>query len=183
MRMHRRVLLLMGALSWCATAAAADAQTRPACHDLVASLGAAFEDATHVTVAVLLEQAGREVAYERSRLTRGGDGTLQSEVLERRGLRRPDAAGGGADTGSFTLPCDDYDVDDDGAGGVSLVLRDPDPGAPVPSWTLRFVSSEGRWQPLEMVAAFQVRILFVPVRGRFVTVFDDWDFGSQASPE
>ena len=47
---------------------------------------------------------------------------------------------------------------------------------PVAVWSLRFEQIDGIWRPTELVAPFEVRVLFVPVRGRFLTTFDAWRF-------
>lgn len=172
--MRRSVFLLALALVAGAPAFAAN----PTCTALVAALPASLEAALEVEVAVAVEQGGREVAYERSLVRRGADGTRSTTVLERRGLRRPDAAGdaGGDGNGdAFALPCDDHDLDVDG-GVAHLTLRDTDPDAPVAVWSLRFEQVDGAWRPMELVAPFEVRLLFVPVRGRFLTTFDAWRF-------
>ncbi len=150
----------------------------PTCTGLVATLPGSLEAALEVEVAVAVEQGGREVAYERSLVRRESDGTTSTTVLERRGLRRPDAAGdggGGGDGDAFALPCDDHDLDLEG-GVARLTLRDADPDAPVAVWSIRFEQIDGAWRPMELVAPFEVRVLFVPVRGRFVTTFDAWRF-------
>lgn len=149
----------------------------PTCAALVAALPASLEAAVEVEVAVAVEQGGREVAYERSLVRRAPDGTASTTVLERRGLRRPDDAGdgGGAGGDAFALPCDDHDLEVDG-GVARLTLRDPDPDAPVAVWSLRFDQLDGVWRPSELIAPFEVRVLFVPVRGRFVTTFAAWRF-------
>jgi len=154
----------------------------PTCAALVAALPAALEAALEFEVAVAIEQGAREVAYERSLVRREADGTTSTTVLERRGLRRPEPAGaadgggaGGAD--AFALPCDDHDLDLDLERGTAhLTLRDPDPDAAIAAWSLRFALLDGAWRPLELIAPFEVRLLFVPVRGRFVTTFAGWRF-------
>jgi hypothetical protein len=161
--------------AWGALAHAAE----PTCTTLVASLPASLETAVEVEVAVAVEQGGREVAYERSLVRRGADGTTTTTVLERRGLRRPDGDGGGGGGGgdAFALPCDDFDLTLDlERGHAALTLRDPDPDAPVAEWSLAFERLDGAWRPSALVAPFEVRLLFVPVRGRFVTTFAGWRF-------
>jgi hypothetical protein len=166
-----RVLVVALAFALSASALAAD----PTCTTLVAALPAALEAALEVEVAVAVEQGGREVAYERSLVRREDDGTTSTTVLERRGLRRPDGAGGGGGDDAFALPCDDHDLDVV-AGVAHLTLRDADPDAPVAVWSLRFEQVDGAWRPAELIAPFEVRLLFVPVRGRFVTTFAAWRF-------
>ncbi len=176
-----RLLLLTCALGWSATAFA----SAPTCDELVAALPTALQDAREVVVAVSVEQGGREIAFERSRILREPDGSTSTTTLEQRGLRRPGGAGGEAPGGpgggapggdAFALPCDDHELDMDGDGQLHLSLRDPDPDAPVAEWSLRFDYADGRWRPLELIAPFTVRVLFVPVRGRFVTSFEGWQF-------
>ena len=173
--MRRHVLLLALTLVAGAPVFAAD----PTCTALVATLPASLGAALEVEVAVAVEQGGREVAYERSLVRRAADGTTSTTVLERRGLRRPDGAGdgdgGGAGGDAFELPCEDHDLDVE-SGVAHLTLRDPDPDAPVAVWSLRFEQIDGSWRPSELIAPFEVRLLFVPVRGRFVTTFDAWRF-------
>jgi len=164
-------LVLAAILVLGAPAYAAD----PTCAALVAVLPASLEAALEYEVAVAVEQGGREVAYERLLVRREADGTRSATVLERRGLRRPDAAGDGEGGGAFALPCDDHDLDLEG-GMAHLTLRDPNPRAPVAVWSLRFALLDGGWRPLELIAPFEVRLLFVPVRGRFVTTFAGWRF-------
>jgi hypothetical protein len=147
----------------------------PTCAELVAALPHALATASEVVVAVTLEQGGREVAYERSRVARGPDGERTTTVLERRGLRRPEGPAGGAG-GAFELPCDDHDLEVDASGHVRLTLRDPDPDAAVASWTLRFAPVAGVLRPASLIAPFAIRVLFVPIRGRFATEFTDWRF-------
>lgn len=147
----------------------------PTCATLVAALPASLEAALEVEVAVAVEQGGREVAYERSRVRREADGTTSTTVLERRGLRRPEGAGAGGGGDAFALPCDDHDLEVEG-DVAHLTLRDADPEAPVARWSLRFERVAGDWRPMELIAPFEVRVLFVPVRGRFVTTFDAWRF-------
>jgi hypothetical protein len=152
----------------------------PTCAELVASLPSTLAAATEVVVAVTLEQGGREIAYERTRVATDPDGTRTTTVLERRGLRRPDGPDGteGDGGGAFELPCDDHDLEVDAEGHVLLTLRDPDPEAPVASWALRFAPVDGVLRPASLVAPFEIRVLFVPVRGRFATEFSEWRFPS-----
>ncbi len=169
----RLVVLFTATLVLGAPASAAG----PTCAELVAALPESLATALEVEVAVAVEQGGREVAYERSLVRREADGTRSATVVERRGLRRPEAAGDGdgGGGGAFMLPCDHHDLDLDG-DAAHLTLRDPDPGAPVAVWSLRYTRLDGVWRPAELIAPFEVRLLFVPVRGRFVTTFAGWRF-------
>lgn len=151
------------------------------CDRLVALLPASLDAATHVVIAVTLEQGGREIAYERSRVVKSADGTESSTTLERRGVRRPGRTSGSTDGSSrandaFDLPCDRHELEWDDDGHALLTLYDDDPDAPVDVWSLRYALVEGTWRPVELSAPFTVRIAFVPVRGRFVTEFSEWRF-------
>lgn len=170
---NARLGIVMWALAFGTNAIA----VTPTCEELVAALPAALRDAREFVVAVTVEQSGREIAFERTRVVRRADGSTTTTVLERRGLRRPDGTGGAPTGGAdFVLPCDGHVLDVDGTGRALLRLRDPAPGATVTEWALRFDAVDGRWQPVELVAPFTLRVLLVPVRGRFVTVFDAWRF-------
>lgn len=176
-----RRLVLLAALAALARGLAA-APPAPTCELLVAALPASLEAAREVEIAVTLEQGGRELAYERSLVARAADGTREITVLERRGLRRPDGparrgAGEGDPDAYDLLSCEDHVLALEPDGSVLLLLRDADPDAPVAAWTLRFARVDEAWRPLELVAPFEVRVLFVPVRGRFVTHFGGWAFG------
>jgi hypothetical protein len=174
----RRLPALL-AISLLALALPVARAAEPSCETLVAALPASLAAADEVVVAVTLEQGGREVAFERSRVTRDAEGNVSTTVLERRGWRRPDTVqggGGGGGTAELTLPCDDHDLAVTPDGDVELRLRDADPDSPVATWTLRFGRRGERWLPEELVAPFEFRLLFVPVRGRFVTTFEGWAF-------
>ncbi len=166
-------------VAWFAPAALGSSNP-PTCEALVAALPDSLASAREVVVAVTLEQGGREVAYERSRVQRDDDG-VTTTVLERRGLRRPDGGDGGGAGGTqdFGLPCDDHDLTFEDGDTARLELRDPDPDAVVERWSLRFGLLDGAWRPLELTAPFTVRVLFVPVRGRFVTTFEAWVFAAE----
>lgn len=176
-----RHLVLLATLAALARGLAATPPA-PTCEALVAALPASLEAAREVQIAVTLEQGGRELAYERSRVSRAADGSREVTVLERRGLRRPDGPagdGGGGEGGGGAydlLACEDHELVEEADGAVRLRLRDADPDAPVAEWTLRFTRVDDAWRPLELVAPFEVRVLFVPVRGRFVTTFAGWVF-------
>lgn len=173
--LHRPVLLAAALVAFALPVARA---AEPSCETLVAALPASIASADEVVVAVTLEQGGREVAFERSRITRDAAGSVSTTVLERRGLRRPDGVqgGGGGGTNELTLSCDDHDLTVTPDGDVVLVVRDPSREAPVASWSLRFGRFGERWLPVELVAPFEIRLLFVPVRGRFMTTFEAWAF-------
>lgn len=169
-----RTLVIVLALGGVALGAAPAAT----CQALVDALPSALGEATTFVVSVAIEQGRREIAYERSRVSRAADGSTTSTTLERRGLRRPNDAGG-ADAGGpidFTLPCDDHDLDVDSDGVAHLTLRDASNDAPVSMWSLQFEYVDGRWRPLELRAPFLVRIVLVPVRGEFITRFAEWRF-------
>lgn len=172
---------LLPALLAIALVAAAQPPARavaPTCETLVSALPASLASSREVVIAVTLEQGGREVAFERSRISRDASGNVSTVVLERRGLRRPDGVGGGGGGGAagLTLPCDGHELGITPDGDVTLLLRDPNPESPVATWSLRLGLRGERWLPLELAAPFELRLLFIPVRGRFVTTFEAWVF-------
>ena len=163
------------------TLATAQAST-PTCETLLDDLRTTFDAAVAYRVGVAIEQGEREIAYELAQQTRGPDGTWTSETIERRGLRRPDDAGsqdGEATLGDVPLSCEGHDVTrrDDGQVVLTLPGQEDEEGA-ITGWSVRFEPTPERWLPREMIAGFETRIVFIPVRGRFVTTLDDWRFGT-----
>jgi hypothetical protein len=156
------------------------AQASPTCETLVEELRAAFEEASAYQVGVSVEQGSREIAYERARQTRAADGSWTSETIERRGLRRPGDAGeqdGDATFGDVPISCEGHELTsaEDGQVVLSLPGQEGEEGA-ITGWSLRFEPAGERWLPRELIAEFEARIVFVPVRGRFVTTLDAWRF-------
>jgi hypothetical protein len=147
----------------------------PTCQELLTAFEHSLATAASVTIAVTLEQGGREVAFERSRVERSRDGERRSVTLERRGLRRPDGGGAPAGGGGALPGCERYDLALDGEH-AQLTLLSTDPDAPAASVTMRFRDSTAGWLPEALEAPFTVRVLFVNVRGRFLTTFDAWSF-------
>lgn len=175
----RAPLISLIALATIGSAAAA-----PTCPLLLASFERSLASASSVTISVTLEQGGREIAFERSRVDRSDDGIRTATTLERRGLRRPEAGQtAGAPPGGGALPtCDDHDLTIDEASAV-LTLRALDPDSVAPTVTLRFDEAAGTWLPTALEAPFTVRLLFVPVRGRFLTTFEAWSFQTANPPQ
>lgn len=176
-----RTLVLASALSLLVASGTAQAST-PTCEALLSELRTTFEDAVAYRVGVAIEQGNREIAYELSQQTREPDGSWTSETIERRGLRRPDDAGeqdGDATFGDLPLSCDGHELSERDDGHVILALpgEESDEGA-ITGWNVRFEPTADRWLPRELIAGFEARIVFVPVRGRFVTTLDGWEFGS-----
>lgn len=152
----------------------------PSCETLVDAFRASFDDAFAYRVAVAVEQGEREVAYELAQQTRRDDGSWDSETIERRGLRRPSDAGrqdGQASFGDVPFDCDGHEIRETDAGELVLSLpgREGDEGA-ITGWSVRFDRAAQRWLPRELIADFEARIVFIPVRGRFVTTLSDWRF-------
>jgi hypothetical protein len=156
----------------------AAAQVLPTCEELVASIAHSFDIAHEVVLAVTVWQGSRELAHEASLLQRNDAGAFEGTTIARRGLRRPAGAGdagGVAPTGGFDLPCVDHEVASMPSGEIELRLSDPE--APVRVWTLRFSPAPQGWLPISISVPFEVRVLLVPVRGRFVSEFSGWVFG------
>ncbi len=159
---------------------ASQAAASPTCETLVEELRAAFDEASAYQVGVSVQQGSREIAYELAQQTRATDGSWTSETIERRGLRRPDGAGeqdGDATFGDVPISCEGHEVTASEGGQVVLSLpgQEGEEGA-ITGWSLRFEPSGERWLPRELIAEFEARIVFVPVRGRFVTTLDAWRF-------
>lgn len=152
----------------------------PTCDTLVEAFQASFDDATAYRVSVAIEQGEREIAYELVQQTRLDDGSWASESLERRGLRRPgnaDQQDGDGTFGDIPISCEGHEIEADTEDHwvLSLAAPERDEGA-ITGWSIRFDREADRWLPLELVASFETRIVFVPVRGRFVTTLSDWQF-------
>jgi len=160
-------------------AALARAEALPSCEALVASIAGSFERAHEVVLAVTVWQGSRELAYEASRLRRNESGEFESSTIARRGLRRPSGTGevgGDGGTGGLALPCDGHELVGLTPGELELRLASPDPDALVRDWTLRFSATPHGWLPVSISIPFEVRVLLLPVRGRFVSEFSGWVF-------
>lgn len=159
---------------------ASQAAASPTCEALVEELRAAFDDASAYQVGVSVEQGSREIAYELAQQTRAADGSWTSETIERRGLRRPGNAGeqdGEATFGDVPISCEGHELSRTEGGQVVLSLPGQEgEGGSITGWSLRFEPTGGRWLPRELIAEFEARVVFVPVRGRFVTTLSDWRF-------
>lgn len=176
----RLVALFLGALFLAAAFASAAWASTPTCATLVDDFQSSFDDAVAYRVAVAVEQGDREVAYELAQQTRLDDGSWESETIERRGLRRPTDSGrqdGDATFGDVPIDCEGHEIreNDDGEVVLTLPAREGDESA-ITGWSIRFDRSAQRWLPLELIADFEARIVFIPVRGRFVTTLTDWRF-------
>lgn len=173
MRVMIWLLMVLGA-NW------SNANALPTCEVLLGSIPRAFAAAHEVVVAVRVVQGSRELAFESSRLQRNAAGDFDSMTLERRGFRRPAGAGGegagGVPGSSFDLPCDQAELTELVPGELQLYLVDVGPDAFVAEWTLRFRLAPEGWLPVSVSAPFEVRVLLLPVRGRFVTEFSGWLF-------
>lgn len=175
----RPAVRLLALVLAAALAGAAWAST-PTCEALAEALQDAFDDAVAYRVAVAVEQGDREVAYELAQQTRLDDGSWASETIERRGLRRPSGAGqqdGESTFGDVPLSCEGHEIheNDDGETVLTLPGREGEEGA-ITGWSIRFERAAQRWLPRELIADFEARIVFIPVRGRFVTTLSDWRF-------
>lgn len=176
--MHRWLVVL--SLLFAATSASIAWASSPTCDTLVEAFQASFDEATAYRVSVAIEQGEREIAYESAQQTRRDDGSWASETLERRGLRRPSGSGredGDGTFGDIPISCEGHVIEQaaDDQLVLSLTATDGDEGA-ITGWSVRFDREDDRWLPLELIASFETRIVFVPVRGRFVTTLSDWRF-------
>jgi len=174
--MRRGAMLLL--LMFATVARAAE----PTCQELSRVVPASFERASEVLLAVSVMQGRTELAFEASHLKRNAEGLFDSTTVERRGWQRPEGTrGGGATPGeTFSFSCDRYELIVLSDSEVELRVFDDDPDAFVDQWTLRFVQSPHGWLPKSISAPFEVRVLLIPVRGRFITEFSDWVFVSNS---
>lgn len=152
----------------------------PTCETLVEAFQESFDEAVAYQVGVAIEQGDREIAYELAQQTRLEDGSWASETIEQRGLRRPGDTGeqdGQATFGDVPFDCEGHQIERDEAGHMLLTLpgQEGEEGS-ITGWSVRFDRAGERWLPLELVAGFEARILFIPVQGRFVTTLSDWRF-------
>lgn len=164
-------------------AATAVAVAEPTCGELVEQIPASFDRASELVLSVRVMQGRSELAFESSRLTRNAEGLFDSVTLERRGWSRPEGTrGGGAAPGaSFSFECERFELTMLSVEEVELRIFDDDPEAFVDEWTLRFVRSAEGWLPKSVSAPFEVRVVLINVRGRFITEFSDWVFVSTAT--
>jgi len=180
MKNHRGTTTIRTVLATLAVTLIATAAAQPTCETLIGSLDTVFEEAVSYEIGVGIEQGDNEVAYQRQRAERQADGTYVTETLERRGLPRPPGTGNDGPDGGFAdlgLTCDaDHELSIMPNGTARLEIGPVDPDGAVKGWSLEFNETSGRWVPREMIGNFEARIVFVPVKGRFVTTFSNWQF-------
>lgn len=152
----------------------------PTCETLVGSLDTVFADAQGYEVATAIIQGeAREVAWERVRAERAADGSWTAETVERRGLPRPDDAGGDSAGQGFDqlgLTCDAHDLTTLGTTRATLELPADNPEEGLRSWTMEFRRDGERWLPDVITGRFETRVAFVPIRGRIEATFTRWAF-------
>ena len=152
----------------------------PTCETLVSSLDSVFSEAQSYEVATAIIQGEeREVAWERVRAQRGADGNWTAETLERRGLPRPDNAGGDSPGQGFDqlgLTCDTHDLSTIGTRRATLELPAENPDEGLRAWTMEFQRDGDRWIPNVITGRFQTRVAFVPITGRIEATFSSWTF-------
>jgi hypothetical protein len=171
----RRLLILVMVL----IAASVRAESLPSCETLVASIAGSFEVAHEVVLAVTVWTGSRELAHEATHLRRTSTGDFESTTIAQRGIRRPGGAGDATGTpaaGGFDLPCAGHELVSLPSGEVELRLNDPDSEGMVRDWVLRFGAAPHGWVPVTISIPFEVRVLLLPVRGRFVSEFSGWVF-------
>ena len=149
------------------------AQTTPSCETLINGIDLAFDRAEEVIMTTEITQGNRSFAYSQVRLFKDAVGEWQSEMLEERGQRRPDDAGGDDNEPDFAFSCEGHELEAT-ANGWTLALPEQDSEIPVKAWQLDFVNRANAIVPAEISGDFEAKILFVPFSGTFSTRFSDW---------
>ena len=153
------------------------------CESLVASLEQSFEIASQVIMTTNIMQGEREFAYSKLKLYKDRTGQWQSEMLEQRGMKRPEDSEG-ADDGaepSFSFDCDGHELIQQ-ESSWTLTLQESNPDIPVDAWVVTYSYSGSVVVPISVSGAFEAKILFIPFRGSFNTSFSDWVIPANDSP-
>jgi hypothetical protein len=144
------------------------------CETLVASVEGTFDKASQVIMTTNIMQGNREFAYSKIKLYKDRAGEWQSEMLEQRGMQRPEDSQGREDgEPTFEFSCEGHDMIQDDSG-YTLTLQEQNPDIPVDAWVVTYGYVNDTVVPLSVSGNFEARILLIPFRGSFNTVFSDW---------
>ena len=167
----KRTLLILGFLL------TSFALAQPTCETLVDDLETAFDEAESLLSEVEVVANGREMGYQKARLTRDDAGELQSEVLEERGQRPPEDEGEDESEDEFSFNCEGNELELLGSdGSYRLTLQEDDEEIPVDEYRLEFVPQGERYLPRSIIANFNTTFVLIPVRGTFTTNLSEWTF-------
>ncbi len=150
------------------------AQNPVTCERLIGTITTAFEVATEVKMTTQIMQGSREFAYSKLRLYKDEAGEWQSEVLERRGMNRPQDSEGQEDGAepTFDLNCEGHTLVETNKGWDVTLPQQGD--SPVKQWDISLIRQADTIVPSKVAGTFEARILFIPFRGSFTTEFSEW---------
>lgn len=160
----------------CVTTSFGLTQTPPiTCERLVETITEAFDKAVQVQMTTQIMQGSREFAYSKLKLSKDRAGEWQSEILEQRGMQRPDDSEGQEDGAepTFDLNCEGHTLTETD-GGWQLVLPQQGEDSPVKQWDVSLVLQGETIVPSKVAGSFEARVLFIPFRGSFSTEFAEW---------
>jgi hypothetical protein len=120
-------------------------------------------------------QGKREFAYSKIRLFKDDASQWQSEMLEQRGMQRPDDSEDSEDGAepTFEFDCEGHELSQTDHQW-NLTLKEKNLDIPVKAWNLAFGKELGTIVPISISGEFEARILLIPFRGNFNTAFSDW---------
>lgn len=158
------------------------AQTPVTCERLLETISEAFDKATEVKMTTQIMQGSREFAYSKLRLYKDENGEWQSEMLERRGMQRPEDSEGQEDGAepTFDLNCAGHTLVETQQGGWQLTLPQQGEDSPVKQWDVSLMRQANTIVPSKVAGTFEARVLFIPFRGSFTTEFAEWQIPVEA---
>ena len=145
------------------------------CESLTSSIEQVFDIANGVIMTTNIMQGKREFAFSKIRLYKDTSGQWQSEMLEQRGIQRPEDSesnGDGAEP-TFAFNCEGHELSQENKTW-NLLLQEKNPDIPVKAWKVAFGKNFDTLVPLSVSGEFEARILLIPFRGSFNTAFSDW---------
>jgi hypothetical protein len=153
----------------------ASSYAQETCETLVANIEESFDKASQLIMTTNIMQGNREFAYSKLKLYKDRNGEWQSEMLEQRGMQRPEDSQGRDDGAepSFAFNCQGHEIVQDNSG-YTLTLQEQNPDIPVDAWVVTYGYTGDVLVPLSVSGNFETRILLIPFRGSFNTAFSDW---------
>ena len=151
-------------------------QAQPTCVQLIE----AWEDATATALSyedvVNVTQGGREVFYQEGFSTRSGEEWTRNVSVERSSLPFDMPSGTGEDDDDEGAEgfCEGASVEAQGENWLVRPLEDDD--SPIQDSTLLFEPYQDSFVPTLIEGRFDLKILLIPLRGNFSTVFKNWRF-------
>lgn len=123
-------------------------------------------------------QGQRELAYSKLQLYKDEASQWQSELLEQRGLQRPQDSEGRQDGAepSFDFSCEGHELTAQDAGWTLKLQSTPE--IPVEAWIVNFGFEGETLVPFSISGAFETKILLIPFKGSFNTTFSNWSLAA-----